>query len=201
MIVIGIAVIFAASGGESDSVTYDTTPVYNEVIPTYPEGTDLNAGGDTSGTDGGSTGGDTGGTDGGSTGGSTGGDTGGSTGGSTGGEGTGGDGGSITDPPVTLDLKTGKSCSWIALTEAVACVRKELTIGDSKARTLCWGQLERGFVPRYEKNDPRFDTADLDKFYGITDISSEFASVPTQMDGGHQPVSYTHLTLPTICSV
>ena len=68
--------MFLASCNEEGTVTTDTV-AYQAVEPTYPNGTDLNVGGDGS-TDGSSTGGDTGGTTGGTTGGSTGGGTGGS---------------------------------------------------------------------------------------------------------------------------
>ena len=180
--------MFLLSCSEDASVTTDTV-TYQAVEPTYPNGTDLNVGGDGDGsTDGGSTGGDTGGTTGGTTGGSTGGDT----GGSTGGEGTGG--GTGTDPnfnpDVMLKVTGGKYCSWVAAGYDSLCARVEADIEDPNARTICWGSDKHGMsaVPKYEKNDPRFGQVDSDGMgiaVGPTDISSIFPSRPQQMSANY----------------
>ena len=54
LIVIGMAIAFLYACGETDSVTYDTTPVQT-ITPTYPNGTDINVGGSGEGTTGGTT--------------------------------------------------------------------------------------------------------------------------------------------------
>ena len=140
---------------------------YNEITPFYPDGGGSGGGGET--TTGGSTGGE---------------GTGGSTGGSTGGD------PEITDPEVILMVKHGKYCSWATAGQDSVCARTEKEIADPNAKTYCWGSDYYGFtaVPRFEKDDSRYGQSTMS---AVTDISSVFASVPTQMDAGPYALAAT----------
>ena len=112
-----------------------------------------------------------------------GGDSGGGGGTTTGGTDTGTDNGSNPQPEVVLRVTHGKYCSWISSMEEATCIRKEAKIADPNAKTYCFGKDYYGItaVPAFEKNDTRYGQS---SYSGLTDISSIFESVPTQMDGG-----------------